>query len=167
MAENFKIGVLLFAWIIPVFYFGVTDSTPFWLPGWLSRWADVSRLFPYEQRVWSCYETQILYSGSQAFTSLNESDLFAPQPYGYRTRFQRMFDRPYEKRLTALARWIRNHVEDSSQKSVRAIRFIRFAEAIDPSQPPFGHYRQARSGDLKPRRFQVIFEHVFPDSGQG
>jgi len=121
-------GIILFlvAWIIPTTYYGITDAAPFWLPGEVSRWSDVARLFSREQKTWAVYEIQVLFTDSDTYERLPEADFFGKMPFGYRSRLQRILDLSDHKTMEALAIWTHERMTQKVGRQATKIRFVAF-----------------------------------------
>lgn len=149
VSANIFILLLLFGWIVPVAYFGFTDAAAPWIPDFLTKRTNVSRLFFKEQSAFWVYELDYRRNGAAEFETLREEDYFRMRPFGFRTRFQRIMASPNPATREALARWIKTKLDaEDGGNPVQEIRILRFAHHANAVEAPSGHYTQPRRSDL-------------------
>jgi hypothetical protein len=157
---NIAIVSLLAGWAIPVLYFGLTDSTPPWIPKAIADRANVSRLFPREHGSFFVYELQAKSTSGGDFEPLHEHLFFQMRPFGYRTRLQRFLGRSTPQSRLSLANWLHDRA-DARGISIAGLRIVRFVHLTPPSDQVSGRYRQPSSQSAPPGTTETIGEFSF------
>lgn len=158
-------GIFLFfvVWIFPVLYYGVTDTRPPWLPEFVAQRANVSRLFPKEDRRVTIYEIRYRRHSQPEFSAYDESDGFPMRPFGFRSRMQRALRQASPARREALLEWVRERLNRKAPSdAVAEIRLLRFSIPTGNSSEISGGYVQATSSSADPENVQTLSAHVYP-----
>lgn len=150
-------------WILPVTYHGLSGSQR--MPGWprtLVHLTNISCLFTESMSTWPFDYIQV-QTGSDEWTTLEESDYFRMPAFGYRTRFDELTRRGLgDPPLQELAYWVaKRHRELHPQSPpVTALRLVRaFISLADPI--PEGHWRDPPLTAVPPDRQRVWFMVTF------
>lgn len=159
--KQFPILIFLAIWILPVGYYGLTNTMPFWISGALAEKTNVSRLFAWERPQWSVYKIFIRDEGSTEFRSLDESRFFHQSPFGYETRFQRLMAFASPSQKMELSSWVYAQLSREKTK-IAALQFAYLDTAAPASANVAGHYAQPNSRLLPPSAFHIEAEYDFP-----
>jgi hypothetical protein len=152
--------ILLFlgSWILPVIYAGLFDRQAPWLPNWLGRWSNVSRLFSYESEAWAVYGVRVRCEGEPPHY-VDEKEFFHFRPFGYRSRFQRALDISTQADRETLAEFLRRKIEESRPGCrVRSIEFIEYPYSVGKASNS-GRYHPPAISEVSDLR--VISVHEF------
>ena len=148
-------------WLVPVLYYAVTNSPPPWLPEFLQRRTNVSRLFSSEVPVWAIYAVQYRTSGSEAFQFLTEEDFFRMKPFGHRTRLQKVIAIASPQQREELCQWLHKRLEACTKEKIISIRISAYPSTTVPTVSGTG-YRQPAPQSIDPKTFEVLTQVDFP-----
>ncbi len=163
-------GVLL-GWHLPVAYHGFVSALP--LPGvpWnVHRCHDVTCLFDQGPRARHHYYVQVRSVGRPEWVTLDVGEYFPMQPFGYRSRLERLLGawgddggRPHAE----LAAWLfaRHREAHPELPQPSELRFVWAWVLLGVDPPPQGAGRPPPLESFPPQRRKVLSVHVPEERG--
>ncbi len=125
------VSFFLFFWILPIFLQGTLKVTYKGLPLTFTDWHRVACLFTHKMTNWTYYYPQVLYANDSEWKTVNDRPYFQMEPFGYRTRFDRLVTRYRRKadkqRINELFIWLKQKIEKTNpdQPPIRSMRLVR------------------------------------------
>lgn len=159
--RNLLVLAFVALWLVPVLYYAATNSPAPWLPEFLQRRTNVSRLFSSEVPVWAIYAVQYRRSGNEAYQFLAEEDLFRMKPFGHRTRLQKVIAIANPREREELCQWLHNRLEASTKEKITSLRISAYPSTTAPTISGIG-YRQPDPQSIDPKTFEILTQVDFP-----
>lgn len=155
LVNSALVGFFLITWLMPVLYYAAINRPAPWIPSCLHRWTNISRLFSSEQNFWAVYAIEYRKASSSTFEPLDESLLFQMEPFGKRTRLQRILSMANEKERKELCLWIKNRVQASDNERITSVRIVVFPNTAR-RQIPDGGYSQPTIAEIDPLAIREV-----------
>lgn len=153
----------LLVWLVPISYTAFVGYPGQWLPINLRDLYSVSCLFDDRSERFTSFVVQVRYADSVAWEDFEEEAFFPMQPFGHRSRLDRLFSRflwqeAREPDRQELADWIarRHQTLNPHRPAIVAVRYMAFDTAIDPEFPPEGHWHKPRASEVQRPRLHRI-----------
>jgi hypothetical protein len=166
LRDRIAVAAFLALWLLPVAWIGLSGRRPPLVPNRLCDLATISCLFTHAQPVWNAYYVHVQTREGGPWVELDETEAFAMQPFGHRTRMHRFLvewgdrgDRGREE----LARFLVRRQIELHPEAPRplALRFVWAAVVVDAEHPPQGAWRKPALRELPANAVRILSEHRF------